>query len=286
MEKCRVLETGRSVVTMKYNASSHKGIDITDIDEKGKHLLCNIVAHSDGVVVAVRKDCKGFESGGSYGNYVKIRHNDTFATLYAHMKYGTVKVKVGDEVKAGQVIGYMGNTGTSYGGHLHFEVHKNGNKVDPSEYLFSELLVPEWPKKYTVKKGDTLEGISNDIYGYWDKEHYIQIAEANGIKIPELVKSGQVLTIPEYNGGVIRAAEFPMYRSASIAGTYKTTDDLYLRDGSGTTKKKLAMMPKGAVVECKGTYNIVGEVKWFFVYATVRGQKYEAFCSSEYLERA
>ena len=49
-------------------------------------------------------------------------------TLYAHMKYGSVTVKVGDRVSRGQVIGYMGNTGYSFGAHLHFEVRNENDK--------------------------------------------------------------------------------------------------------------------------------------------------------------
>ena len=137
--KCRVLESGMCIITQNYKKDIHDGIDIVNTNSKGDHILGWIVAHSDGVVVGYRNNCKGFEKG-SYGNYVKIRHNDGYYTLYAHMGYNTVKVKTGDKVKAKQVLGYMGNTGYSFGGHLHFEVrNKSDIKINPTSYLNEDL---------------------------------------------------------------------------------------------------------------------------------------------------
>jgi murein DD-endopeptidase MepM/ murein hydrolase activator NlpD len=68
--------------------------------------------------------------GNGAGNYVKVRHNAVYTTVYMHMsRYG--EYHVGDRVKQGDIIGYVGSTGWSTGPHLHFEVHKNGVKVDP-----------------------------------------------------------------------------------------------------------------------------------------------------------
>lgn len=65
----------------------------------------------------------------SFGKYVRIRHNSQLKTAYAHMS--KIKVKAGQRVKQGQVIGLVGSTGRSTGAHLHYEVHKNGTKVNP-----------------------------------------------------------------------------------------------------------------------------------------------------------
>ena len=65
----------------------------------------------------------------SYGNYCIINHGNGYATLYAHQKQLPL-VKVGDTVSKGQVIGYVGNTGNSYGAHLHFELRVNGVRDD------------------------------------------------------------------------------------------------------------------------------------------------------------
>lgn len=134
----RVLETKIHYVTQIYKKDMHDGIDLVD-KSKGYNDLCNIIAHSDGEVVSSRNDRDGFENG-SYGNYVKIKHKNGYYTLYAHLKYNSVTVKTGDKVKKGEVIGYMGNTGYSFGGHLHFEVrNEKDEKINPTEYLESDL---------------------------------------------------------------------------------------------------------------------------------------------------
>ena len=66
-----------------------------------------------------------------HGNFVKIRHNGTFETLYAHMSKFAKGVNVGTVVRQGQIIGYAGSTGLSTGPHLHYEVIKNGVHVNP-----------------------------------------------------------------------------------------------------------------------------------------------------------
>lgn len=66
-----------------------------------------------------------------HGNYVKIRHNGTFETLYAHMSRFAKSVNVGTTVRQGQIIGYAGSTGLSTGPHLHYEIIKNGKHVNP-----------------------------------------------------------------------------------------------------------------------------------------------------------
>ncbi|MCV6599343.1 MAG: M23 family metallopeptidase [Alphaproteobacteria bacterium] len=65
------------------------------------------------------------------GNLIRIKHNSTYATGYAHMSKFAANLRVGSRVKQGQVIGYVGTTGRSTGNHLHYEIVKNGKKVDP-----------------------------------------------------------------------------------------------------------------------------------------------------------
>ena len=96
----------------------HSGVDYAA--PKGTR----IYASADGVV-------KRAQWAGGYGNYVVIRHNSEFSTGYAHMTGFAKGIRPGVRVKQGQVIGYVGSTGRSTGPHLHFEVIKNGKKVDP-----------------------------------------------------------------------------------------------------------------------------------------------------------
>jgi murein DD-endopeptidase MepM/ murein hydrolase activator NlpD len=90
-----------------------------------------IVAAFDGIVRIVDYERYG------YGRYVVLRHLNGFETLYGHLS--KAEVAVGDQVKAGELIGLGGSTGRSTGTHLHFEVRYQGNAIDPSSiYDFSE----------------------------------------------------------------------------------------------------------------------------------------------------
>jgi murein DD-endopeptidase MepM/ murein hydrolase activator NlpD len=68
---------------------------------------------------------------GGYGKYIRIRHNSEFETAYAHMRAFKTGMSVGKRVKQGEVIGYVGTTGRSTGAHLHYEIIRNGGKVNP-----------------------------------------------------------------------------------------------------------------------------------------------------------
>tara|TARA_B100001167_G_C16490404_1_gene176444 strand:- start:83 stop:523 length:441 start_codon:yes stop_codon:yes gene_type:complete len=67
---------------------------------------------------------------GGGGNCIKIKHNSTYETIYAHMKSFAKGIKVGKKVRQGQIIGFVGSTGMSTGPHLHYEVIINGQKVN------------------------------------------------------------------------------------------------------------------------------------------------------------
>ena len=100
---------------------NHQGVDIPG--RVGSH----IVAAAEGVVVY-----EGNGIGG-YGNITVIAHKNGFFTVYAHAKENFTKQ--GQRVYRGQVIAQIGMTGRTYGPHLHFEVRKNGEAIDPTNFL-------------------------------------------------------------------------------------------------------------------------------------------------------
>ena len=83
-----------------------------------------VYAGGDGVVQVAKYN-------GSYGNYIKIRHNSEFSTAYGHMSGFAKGIYPGKRVTQGQLIGYVGSTGRSTGPHLHYEVIQNGRRVNP-----------------------------------------------------------------------------------------------------------------------------------------------------------
>ena len=100
----------------------HGAIDISNGSVNGKP----IIASDGGTVVEARWH-------NSYGNYVLIDHGNGFKTRYAHCS--KLLVKEGQQVAQGQHIANVGNTGYSFGAHLHFEVIRNGQLVDPLDYV-------------------------------------------------------------------------------------------------------------------------------------------------------
>ncbi len=96
----------------------HKGVDFAA--PTGTPIL----AAGDGVVERRGRN-------GSYGKYIRLRHNATYSTAYAHMSRYAKSIYVGKRVRQGDVIGYVGSTGRSTGPHLHYEILKGGRQVNP-----------------------------------------------------------------------------------------------------------------------------------------------------------
>ena len=111
---------GHRVDPITGEVSSHTGTDIACAEGTP------ILAAADGTVTVAN----GLDSwGGSYGYYIQIDHGGGLETLYAHCS--SICVTTGQQVQAGQVIGYVGHTGRSTGSHLHLEVRINGNRINP-----------------------------------------------------------------------------------------------------------------------------------------------------------
>jgi murein DD-endopeptidase MepM/ murein hydrolase activator NlpD len=148
----------------------HNGLDVK------VYIGDTIVAAFDGKVRMVKTEGKG------YGKYVVIRHHNGLETIYGHLSKQLVAED--QEVKAGEVIGLGGNTGRSYGSHLHFEIRFLGMAIDPAlmfnffdqdivtnTYVFTKngerdtktknsLVGNEIIQYYKIKQGDTLSGIA------------------------------------------------------------------------------------------------------------------------------
>ena len=104
--------------------NGHYGMDIPA--SRGTQI---VASRSGTVMTANGSDDWGY----SWGYYVSIYHDSTYSTLYAHMS--SVAVSEGQWVNKGDVIGYVGDTGYSFGDHCHFEVYQNGTRVDPSQFV-------------------------------------------------------------------------------------------------------------------------------------------------------
>lgn len=112
--------------TLNGQRDYHKGVDLSGTDK-------TLVAPCDGVIGSSTIITDKSNLTWQWGNYIRIDTPDGLKIFMCHM--AARKVKVGQKVKAGDVVGIEGNTGYSFGSHCHFEVRKNGESVDPTPYL-------------------------------------------------------------------------------------------------------------------------------------------------------
>lgn len=186
VSKSRVFSEQENGITNPYAGSAHTGVDLGW--QKDEHTP--IIAHSDGQVVMVQTGYgqdMSLTGNASYGNLVKIKHPNGYYTLYAHLSQ--VDVKKGQQVKQGQKIGNMGESGRSDGEHLHFEVHNPSDQyIDPTPYIAADLpgSYTETPVDYQVEvTADDLNVRSGPGTGYASQgvcktgTHTI-VAEADG----------------------------------------------------------------------------------------------------------
>jgi murein DD-endopeptidase MepM/ murein hydrolase activator NlpD len=124
----------------------HEGMDFT------APIGSDVYVTADGVVEEIENNVNR-----GYGNMVLIDHGYGYETVYAHLS--SYKVKIGQHLKRGDIIGYVGNTGLSTGPHLHYEVRKNGQAVNPVNFYFNDLTPEEFDQVIDIssRSGQTFD---------------------------------------------------------------------------------------------------------------------------------
>jgi murein DD-endopeptidase MepM/ murein hydrolase activator NlpD len=102
----------------------------------------DIYATGNAVVEAVRSSKRGL------GNHIILNHGFGYTSIYAHLSNFNVRVR--QKVQRGDVIGFVGNTGTSVANHLHYEIKLNGTNVDPVNYYFEDLSPDEYERMIEI----------------------------------------------------------------------------------------------------------------------------------------
>lgn len=115
-----------------------------------------IMSVSDGTILEAKY-------GNFNGNYVKVKHNETYTTQYLHMSKIAKGMKPGKKVKQGEVIGYVGSTGLATGPHLCFRFWKNGKQVDPlkEKLPMSQPIDPKYKSHYNKVRDEMMEKLKN-----------------------------------------------------------------------------------------------------------------------------
>ena len=127
----------------------HKGVDF------GVPTGTPIMAAGDGVIEFI-------DVNGNYGNYIRIRHNSTYKTAYAHMRRFASGLSKGSRVRQGETIGFVGSTGRSTGPHLHYEVLVNNKQINPLDIRLpaGEILTGDELERFYVVR-DQLDALFN-----------------------------------------------------------------------------------------------------------------------------
>lgn len=233
--KYHVLESKSEYCTADYGTrepsySTHHGMDfINDVGHS-----CNAIAVADGEVVTVQDFVDGFNDTYTAGNYVRIKHESGVYSRYLHLVKGSVKVKVGQKVKAGTVLGTEGNTGYSYGTHLHFDVFDGTQYLDPLPYLLGEKSFYKAKKpsstaitvgsKVRVKAGTTFSDGTKPFTEVYNTVYDVQLLSRNG-------KEARIGIGEQWTGWMYISDLYPAEQSAKVK-TVKTGGKVKVNSGA------------------------------------------------------
>lgn len=207
---------------------SHKGVDLGWNRNYGgpNH---EVLAPIDGIVTDIKSDVPD-GAGTSYGNYILIKSKEdaSLTCLVAHLKYGSLKVSRSSEVKSGQVIAKMGNTGEATGIHCHFEVRINNVKVNPINYTYATadmIIAKSTASEFNIKILDKnkFPDISGVDVNKYQNQLKVLINNLRIRKTPTLNENNQV-------GWVVLNSYYNYYQITESDGYtwYKIGDDLWL----------------------------------------------------------
>ncbi|MCL2109932.1 MAG: peptidoglycan DD-metalloendopeptidase family protein [Oscillospiraceae bacterium] len=183
---------GRTVTIQGTTINGHSGIDFVP---EGW-----VITLEEGEVIAVKDSVSGVSigTGNDFGNYVHVKVNSRYVLRFCHLKQGAI-VKVGQKLKKGARVGYMGTTGFSTGVHLHFEIRDNGVAIDPLPYLEGEIalsVVPTTPSteplppantsRHVIVAGDTMTKIAGK-FGLSLNAANPQIKDINRIIVGQVI---------------------------------------------------------------------------------------------------
>ena len=230
--------------------------------------VCHAVAVADGEVVYVQNGVEGFDSVNyTAGNYVKILHENGTITRYLHLRNGSICVRIGDKVKAGDKLGVEGNTGYSYGTHLHFDVQVGNEYVDPLPYLTGEKgFGNENPSsdKSEIKIGDKVKMKQGATFSDGTKPFdyvYEQIFEVYNISRDG--KEALIGLSGDYTGWVYLADLEKVSGTVTQKKSIKVGDTVKVKSGAktynGGALAVFVYTQKYTVMELKGDRAVIGQ---------------------------
>ena len=233
----------------------HKGIDVQSYaSEKTDYIVCPF----PGKVIACRNNYSGQTTNtgtDGMGNYVILDSGNGVRQRFQHMKKGSVTVKVGDNVKAGQTIGYMGLTGNTSGYHLHYDISIGGtaksNYVDPKPYLTGAKTLP-------IGSASSASGTAKNYKTTGDVNIRKSYSVTSDLAKCTYLPAGITVTVSKTNGMWLKTQFGWIYKTYAkqLSGSnYIITKDVNVRTGAGTNYalNSFSMLPRGVTVKVKST---------------------------------
>ncbi len=157
--------------------------------------------------------------------------------------------------------------------------------ITPKFTAYSEETTPTTAPVLTGKSINTVA--HEVIAGQWGsgakRQQRLASAGYDYKKVQEEVN--RILNTPKSNAQVVESGVKPTNIDTSVADTYETTANLYVREAAGTNKKMLVKAPKGTKATCNGTFSTYGGVRWFYITVVVNGKTYTGYSHSGYLKR-
>lgn len=196
------------------NGKPHNGIDLGWVIEEEKN---KVYANCKGKVVYIKDGLNKLPiSANSYGNYITIEHPNGMFSRYAHLKKGTIEVKVGQEVDENTFLAIMGDSGSTKGRHLHFEVQTNNSlssRINPTKYLANPIYngkvennVIEIAKEVIAGKwGNGQERVKRlEESGYSYDEVQSKVNELLGTKLKNCNEVAKEVIQGKWGNGIVR----------------------------------------------------------------------------------
>ncbi len=239
-----VLQNANEVISNNYD-SEHQALDIVSSD----HTQSDVIALESGIVETVVKNVTNTNHNtkglATYGNYVKIKQTNGKTALYAHMKYGSINVNIGDFIEKGAIIGTMGSTGNAYGNHLHLEIkNENGIKENPLISLNEQTKPIPQDTEVAPSEEPVTENIKENKQEVKEEKYFNKKDTSN--KAQNTTQNHEYLNNSTYkNGSIVDALkEINIDSSYSYRKKLATANDITNYHGSYDQNVKLLKLIK------------------------------------------
>lgn len=192
----------------------HKGVDF------GSKMGTPVKAATAGTIITAKTG-----DNGGYGNLVAIRAEDGTETRYAHLS--SINVQPGQQVRAGEIVGQSGNTGKSTGPHLHFEVIKNGQQVDPAQYVSSSNKNPDAERVSNAPAAPDITSNPNPVSTPTTGAELVTTSNTRGLQTVQASQMNEVATMAASapNINVIQPVEEAPMQTEKGIGAIQTPID-------------------------------------------------------------